>query len=214
QLLVLAGTADVVEHRHQPGEDVGHGLLAHRRPVPLDALAVVGVLGGHALQVGRALGELLLGGLKVSRARRLVRPVGTGPVGARPVSTGPVSAGPAGPRPGTRPGRGGRSHAGRTARPGGRVLATGLAGPAGARLRRASLAGVPDLPRRRVDAPQVADHRPPIGFLRRAHQAAPPSAGFSSSTISASTTSSSAGSSLALPPSDAPPAEALACDWA
>src|SRR5262249_51275931 len=152
--------------------------------VALDALAVVGVLGGHPLQVGRALGELLLGGPKFGRRALLARPVGTGPACARP---------------GTRPGRGGRPHAGRPARPGGRVLATGLAGPAGARLRRAPLTGVPDLPGCRVDAPQVADHRLPIAFLLRAHQAAPPSAGLSSSTISASTTSSSAGSSLALP---------------
>src|SRR6266581_2254267 len=57
QLAVLTGAVDVVEDRQQLGEDVGKRLLTDGDPIPLHALAVVGVLRLHALQVRGALGD-------------------------------------------------------------------------------------------------------------------------------------------------------------
>src|SRR5499427_7461256 len=58
QFPVLPGPADVVEHREQRGQHVGERLLADHQPVPIDPLAVVGVLRAYSLQVSGALGEL------------------------------------------------------------------------------------------------------------------------------------------------------------
>src|SRR6202050_4991173 len=58
---MLPRLVDGVEHREQSGQRAGYGLLLDRRPVPVDALAVVGVLGLQALQVRSALRQLRLG---------------------------------------------------------------------------------------------------------------------------------------------------------
>ncbi len=55
---MFAGLADGVKHRQQLGQRAGHRVLAHRGPVPVDPLAVVGVLRLQPLQVSRALREL------------------------------------------------------------------------------------------------------------------------------------------------------------
>ena len=60
QLPVFPRLVDGVEHGQQPGQRAGHGLLAHGGPVPVDALAVVGVLGLQPLQVRGSLRELRL----------------------------------------------------------------------------------------------------------------------------------------------------------
>src|ERR1700729_2233639 len=108
--------ADVVQHRQQRAQHVGQGLLTDGHPVALDALAVVGVLRVHALQVRGALSQLA-GQAAVVRTARLdagvargaggpgaggcavswPRATGRGTPGAR--SPGRLSAGglPAGP---------------------------------------------------------------------------------------------------------------------
>src|SRR5215813_9106268 len=55
---MIASPADVVEHGQQLDQDAGQGELAHGGPVPVDPLAVVGILSLNPLQVGRALGQL------------------------------------------------------------------------------------------------------------------------------------------------------------
>ncbi len=58
---MLARLVDRVQDRKQPGQHGGDRLLPHGGPVPVHALAVVGVLGLQALQVGGALREPRLG---------------------------------------------------------------------------------------------------------------------------------------------------------
>jgi hypothetical protein len=58
---MLPRLVDGVEHREQPGQRAGYGLLLDGCPVPVDALAVVGVLGLQALQVRGALRQLRVG---------------------------------------------------------------------------------------------------------------------------------------------------------
>src|ERR1039457_6112479 len=80
QLAVLPGLVDGVEHGQQSGQRAGHRLLTHGRPVPVDSLAVVGVLGLQSLQVGGPLRELSLDilGLLAARGRALLRGAGDG----------------------------------------------------------------------------------------------------------------------------------------
>src|ERR1022692_3882100 len=68
QLAVFPGPADVVEDRHQSAEHVGQRLLAHRHPVPLDALAVVRVFRLYTLQVSSAFSEPVRCGAAIATA--------------------------------------------------------------------------------------------------------------------------------------------------
>ena len=79
QFPVLPGPADVVEHRQQRHQHVGERLLAYHQPVPVDPLAVVGVLRAHSLQVGGALGELRR---ELSLPRRGIACLGAGHAGS------------------------------------------------------------------------------------------------------------------------------------
>ena len=72
ELAVLLGPADVVEHREQRAQHRGLARGAGERTVALDASLVVDVLGLQPLEVGRALGELLLDG-RVPRLGSVVR---------------------------------------------------------------------------------------------------------------------------------------------
>src|SRR5580704_3303219 len=194
ELAVFPSLVDRVKRREQPGQRAGHCLLANRGPVPVDALAVVGVLGLQPLQVGRPLGQarldvaglrpvlllcpillcpillclLLLGPLFLGRCRGLAHllcvPFVLRALRRRLGGLGALGAGRARSPAGT-------SGAGRLR---GRVLPSDLAAD-------------------RVDAPVVVDDWAGARLLRFRcwHQAAPPSLA-SSSTISASTTSSSA----------------------
>src|SRR5713101_2371033 len=198
QLPVLPGLVDGVKHGQQAGQRGGHRLLAHRGPVPVDALAVVGVLGLQPLHVRGPLRELrldvdgLLAVLHCLRCNhlwclfgglpRLILTVCFGTVCFGTVCFGLVLSG---------------------LRGGGRPAGTCGAGRLGCRVLPPNLAGY------RVDAPVVMDDRTGARLLGCWHQAAPPSR-VSSSTISASTTSSSAGV-LLLP--SAEPACEFAC-WA
>src|ERR1700728_2804802 len=112
--------ADVVQHRQQRAQHVGQGLLANGQPVALDALAVVGVLRVHALQVRSALGQLV-GEAAVVRTARL--DAGTALVAGSPGAGGCAVSGPRA--------TGHRSLCGRSA---GR-LSAGRLGPAGPALR-------------------------------------------------------------------------------
>ena len=60
QLAVFPGLVDGVEHGQQPGQRADYGLLADGDPVPVDPLAVIGVLGLQSLQVGGPLRQLSL----------------------------------------------------------------------------------------------------------------------------------------------------------
>src|SRR5262249_56427533 len=58
QLIVVAGPADVIEHRQQLGEHARQGELAYRGAITVDSLAIVGVFSLDPLQVGGPLGQL------------------------------------------------------------------------------------------------------------------------------------------------------------
>src|ERR1022692_1378718 len=93
QFLVLPGPADVVQYRQQLAEHRRQRLLPDRDPVPLDPLAVVGVLGLQALQVSRPLGEprqrgsrLVVVGRPVAGKVRCYRRAGRSPLAAQLVT--------------------------------------------------------------------------------------------------------------------------------
>src|SRR3984957_18656616 len=90
--------ADVVQHRQQRAQHVGQGLLTDGHPVALDALAVVGVLRVHALQVRGALSQLA-GQAAVVRTARLDAGVARGAGG--PGAGGCAVFGPRAARRGT-----------------------------------------------------------------------------------------------------------------
>lgn len=54
---MFPGATDVVEHGQELGQETRDSDLLDRDPVPLDAAAVVLVLGLEPLEVARALGE-------------------------------------------------------------------------------------------------------------------------------------------------------------
>src|SRR6266849_226800 len=171
QLPVLPRLVDGVERGQQAGQRGGHGLLAHRGPVPVDALAVVGVLGLQPLHVRGSLRELrlevggLLAALHCLRCNHLWCLFGGLPRLILTEFFWLVLSG---------------------LRAGGRPAGTCGAGRLGCRVLPPHLAGY------RVDAPVIVDDRTGARLLGCWHQRAPPSPS-PSSTISASTTSSSAG---------------------
>ena len=73
QIAVRPRPVDVVQHRQQVGDYPTGGELADHDPVAVDPLAVVGVLGLQALQVGGALRELGLARSADARQRRAPR---------------------------------------------------------------------------------------------------------------------------------------------
>jgi hypothetical protein len=178
---VLPGAADVVQHGQQPRQHVGQRLLADGDPVPIDPLAVVGVLRRYPLQVSGPLGEFVGKPASAGRPSRAV-PAGdacllAGRAGGRSRSArltgfarrgGPGAGLPA--RPGHRmPAWPGLTAAlglrapGRPGRPGTGWGRTGLAATA---LASTGLAGLPDPPGYRVDPPEITDHRARVGLLR------------------------------------------------
>ena len=58
ELAVFACPADVIENRQQRRQRVTDGEVAYGFAVTFDALAVVGVLGLHPLEIGGSLGQL------------------------------------------------------------------------------------------------------------------------------------------------------------
>jgi len=208
ELAVVARPADVVQNRQQLGQRVGNGQLADDHPIPLNSLAVVGVLGLDALQIAGALRDRRLERRYLrSQVRHLLRGFRRGWAGRcrafghlRPA--GRLVAAVRG-RLGRLPDRAGLGD------PGHRGLG-GLAGPGVRRL--AHRTGL------WIDPAPVAHHRPGpdvriwLAFLRVGHGRLRPSRAaaryffsVSSSTISASTTSSS---DVAEPSADASAAPA------
>jgi len=95
---VLAGQVDLVQRRYQGFDHLGDRELPGDEPVPIDALAVVDVLGLEPLQVSEVLGGLGLGRGHVER------PVGRADV-ERPLGRADVDAARVSGRRGSREGR-------------------------------------------------------------------------------------------------------------